>query len=210
VARTFLKITPDAEREAAALRAFAGRGCVALLDYDPAASSLLLQRAEPGTQLASLCETDDVRATSIAAGVIRALPREVHPFPSLHAWLAADDTLAAIAAGLRDPSREILLHGDLHQYNILAHGDRWLAIDPKGVLGEPECELAPLLLNPAPGSPARLQRRLHQLCDELSFDRQRSTAWSFVRASIAVLWAIEDEGEAPAEWVECVRLLRDF
>lgn len=31
----------------------------------------------------------------------------------------------------------VLLHGDLHQENILSHGDDWLVIDPKGVIGFP-------------------------------------------------------------------------
>jgi len=31
----------------------------------------------------------------------------------------------------------VLLHGDLHQDNILSHGDDWLVIDPKGVIGFP-------------------------------------------------------------------------
>ena len=31
---------------------------------------------------------------------------------------------------------QILLHGDLHHWNILSDADRgWMAIDPKGVIG---------------------------------------------------------------------------
>lgn len=30
----------------------------------------------------------------------------------------------------------VLLHADLHHYNILQHQDTWIAIDPKGVVGE--------------------------------------------------------------------------
>lgn len=36
----------------------------------------------------------------------------------------------------------IFLHGDLHQDNILKQGNGWLAIDPKGVIGEAEFEIA--------------------------------------------------------------------
>ena len=42
-----------------------------------------------------------------------------------------------------------LLHGDLHHYNILRDGDRgWVAIDPKGVVGEVEYEIGAALRNP--------------------------------------------------------------
>ena len=44
----------------------------------------------------------------------------------------------------------VLLHGDLHHGNILRHGEDWVAIDPKGVIGEPAYECGPLLFNPLP------------------------------------------------------------
>ncbi len=42
----------------------------------------------------------------------------------------------------------VLLHGDLHHYNLLQHQDTWLAIDPKGVVGEREFEIGAFLRNP--------------------------------------------------------------
>ena len=42
----------------------------------------------------------------------------------------------------------MLLHGDLHHENIM-HGPRgWLAIDPKGVLGDPGFDAANMFYNP--------------------------------------------------------------
>ena len=42
-----------------------------------------------------------------------------------------------------------LLHGDLQHYNVLFDTDRgWLAIDPKGVVGELEHEIGAVLRNP--------------------------------------------------------------
>lgn len=213
----------DARREAAALRAFGGRGSVTLLDYNPASATLLLTRAEPGTPLADLCYSDDERATAIAASVIRALPREVAAdVPAVDEWSSdlahfrdplAADAAAILADLLASPSPRLLLHGDLHQFNILSAGDGWLSIDPKGIRGELECEIAPLVLNPlallrGADLPKLLGRRMSQLCDELPLDRRRAYAWTFVCAVLAVAWAIEDEGEAPAEWVECARVLR--
>src|SRR5262249_60161011 len=51
-----------------------------------------------------------------------------------------------LAAAQREPA---LLHGDLQHYNVL-HDERrgWLAIDPKGVIGELEYEIGAALRNP--------------------------------------------------------------
>ena len=46
-------------------------------------------------------------------------------------------------------SAPVVLHGDLHHYNILAATrEQSLAIDPQGVIGEPEYEVGALLRNP--------------------------------------------------------------
>ena len=74
----------------------------------------------------------------------------------------------------------VVLHGDLHHFNILAaERQPWLAIDPKGVVGEPVYETGALLRNPWPDllslpDPGRiLARRVDQLAEELGFDRAR-------------------------------------
>ena len=58
-------------------------------------------------------------------------------------------TEAALARLARAPST--LVHGDFHHHNLLRHGDRWLAIDPKPALGEPEYDVPPFLWNPIGG-----------------------------------------------------------
>jgi len=212
---------PDeqARAEAAALRAFAGRGCVKLLAEDSAAGALLLERAQPGDHLAKL--TDDRQAMSIAASVARRLAREAPAdgvFPSVAMWRSdfdrAESELASEAGLVFDQlvgsaSQTFLLHGDLHHFNILAAGDEWIAIDPKGFVGERECEIGPLVLNPLRADLAEiLHRRIDQLSDELGLDRERAYAWTFVRAVLAILWAIEDHESVPPVWVRCANALR--
>jgi streptomycin 6-kinase len=90
--RLVLKICfPDAEAatEREALRLFEGRGSVRLLDSDEGRAALLLERLEPGTKLAEMCETNDEGATSLAASVMRNLRRpapDAHDFPSVAHW----------------------------------------------------------------------------------------------------------------------------
>jgi streptomycin 6-kinase len=50
----------------------------------------------------------------------------------------AETLFAELNASMAEP---FLLHGDLHHENILAaEREPWLAIDPKGVVGEPARE----------------------------------------------------------------------
>jgi streptomycin 6-kinase len=76
------------------------------------------------------------------------------------------------------PSQEaqVVLHGDLHHYNILSSGDQWKAIDPKGVIGEPVYETGALLRNPfglldRPNPLKLTERRIAILSELLGFDR---------------------------------------
>jgi streptomycin 6-kinase len=147
-----------------------GAGAVRLLGRD--GHSMLLEYA--GDRLLShiLAEQGDDDATTIAAGVMRALfSPSKHPFPpdlqplrerfaSLFKKARADrdagqDSIYAEAAAiaerlLANPFDIRPLHGDLHHENII-HGPRgWLAIDPKGVLGDPGFDAANMFYN-APG-----------------------------------------------------------
>ncbi len=208
-----LKLTETAAQEAAALRAFDGRGSVRLLAYDSGA--LLLERAEPGHDLSQLAVADDRKATSIAATVARRLAREApEGFPSVASWesdLAGDEHASAVFRQLvGSMPQTFLLHGDLHHFNILAAGDGWLAIDPKGIVGERACEIGPLLLNPVGvlDLAAILNRRIDQLSEELELDRERARAWAFVRAVLAISWARQDRSEVPPVWLTCADVLR--
>lgn len=207
--------------EVAALRLCDGRGMVRLLELDAGGSAFLLERLVPGTLLASL---DDAQATAIAAEVMRQIWRPLpadHPFPSIGDWARgfqrlrrrfdggagplparlvdlAERLYAELLASAAEP---VLLHGDLHHYNILAaQRQPWLVIDPQGVAGEPAYEVGALLRNPLlqtlpPASElVRMQaRRVDQLTDLLGFDRQRLIGWSVAQAVLSAWWDIEDQ-----------------
>jgi streptomycin 6-kinase len=96
----------------------------------------------------------------------------------------------------------VLLHGDLHHGNVLAAArEPWLAIDPKGLTGEPAYEVGALLRNPLPQllswpHPARVtERRIAQLSEELGLERARVRGWGLAQAMLSAWWSIEDEGE---------------
>lgn len=213
---------PDKEfaSEYQALRLYGGTGAARLIDGDPEAVALLLERLEPGTTLAELA--DDVTATEIAGLAMKKLFRPLpadHPFPTVERWGEAfrrvrganNGGSGGFPAELFDPAERIyfelcanqaepmLLHGDLHHWNILsAQREPWLVIDPKGLAGEPAYEVGALLRNKTDVEPdaRRLsERRLGQLADILELDRQRLLLWAFSAGVLSALWVFEDHNE---------------
>lgn len=218
-------VNPELRHEMAALQQYAGQGAVRLLTADPDNGLCLLARLQPGTSLASL--PDDDAATRIAAMVMQQLWRPwpesavtAGPFPTVSRWAAGLSRLRAEFKGgvgpfprrlvetaeslfpdlLSSSAPPVLLHGDLHHDNILLAGDQWLAIDPKGVIGEPAYEVGALLRNfwGRDTSPAQrrhlLARRVAILCEMLGFDRQRIIGWGVAQAVLSAWWNYEDLG----------------
>jgi streptomycin 6-kinase len=111
----------------------------------------------------------------------------------------------------------MLLHGDLHQENILsAERQPWLAIDPKGVIGEPAYETGALLCNMLPHllqmpHPERvLARRIAQLSAELGLERARIRDWGLAQAVLSAWWCVEDFGQIGADWLACAQILGEI
>jgi streptomycin 6-kinase len=225
---------PGFEREAEALGLLAGRGAARLLELDLDRGAMLLERLEPGVPLTTVW--DDEEATSIAAGVLRQLWRPVpprHPFPAVSDWAWGFDRLRRNFGGGTGPMPAVrvgeaealfadllatqgepgLLHGDLHHQNVLAaRREPWLAIDPKGVVGEPAYDTAALLHNPvelldAPRPRKVLERRIALLSEELGFDRERVRDWGIAQAVLAAYWGWEDGGRVWEEALVFAELL---
>jgi streptomycin 6-kinase len=208
----------------AALRAFGGQGSVVLLDADLAQGALLLERIEPGDSLSIL--TDDVAEIHAAADLMQRLWRptpEDFAFPRIGEWLdraSLPQTLPGQKrslpwlAGTFTQAQEVLLaagderllHGDLHFDNILSSHRGWLAIDPKGIVGDVAWEFAPLLINNLRAAGDRwhavVRRRIDQLCDELSLDRERAYAITAARCLQARFWSLHDNSIPGADHVE--------
>jgi len=225
--------------ETEALRLFDGRGAVRLLRLDLERGAMLLERCEPGVPLAAI--EDDEEATAIAGRVMRRLWRPAppaHSFPLVSDWARGLDRLRRRFGGGTGPlpaalveeaealfawliptqTDPVLLHGDFHHDNVLsARRDAWLAIDPKGVVGEPAYDAGTLLREPPEllntSRPSRvLKRRLDQLSEELGLDRARVRGWALAQAVLAAYWGLEDSGrvwEEPLTFAELLAAIRD-
>ena len=221
--------------ELEALRHYDGAGIVKLLAGDVDLGAMLLERLKPGTLLFSLA--DDEHATSIAAQVIRQMrrpPPTEHQFPTISEWASGLDKLRERYAGATGPisaplaekaetlfseligsmGAPVLLHGDLHHDNILSAGrEPWLAIDPKGVVGEAEYEVGAFVRNRlflGPRPERLLARRVDQFVEGLEFDRERILGWSLAQAVLSAWWSFEDSGHVWDEAIACAELLAEL
>jgi len=190
-----------------AFAAWGGRGAVQLYERDDDRFAMLLERANPST-LSELADGDEIataagqlsRRLSIPAPA--GLPRledqadswadELHkgaadfpgavPAPAMDAALAVVDEL-----GRNQP--DVLVHGDFHARNIL-RGERepWLAVDPKGYVGDPAYDGATLLgpralaLIESADLMKGLRHELDVFAEAAELDRDRVRRWAHVRA----------------------------
>ena len=198
-----VKVTPpeddESDEEADALALWAGDGAVSLLRRDRGRRALLLERARPGTDLAPVPE-DEATAIAVEVG-LRLWRPAAEPFrwigDHVPRWLddARGHELAPLARELYaslEPGRSTLVHGDFHHHNILDAGGRYVAIDPKPYLGEPEFDVPSFLWNPIPYRMTLevTERRLAGFA-AVGLDEERMRAWSVIRG--AYLDADENE-----------------
>lgn len=230
-----LKLTfpgdPETGNEIAALRLYAGDGITRLLAADPARGALLIERLEPGVPLHTL--RDEEEEVMIAARLMRRLWRPVapdHHFPTVAGWGEAFARHRAQHAGSSGPlpprifevgerlyhrldasaSGPVLLHGDLHHENILsATREPWLAIDPKGLAGDPGFEVGAYLHNlwadlyPERDPRHTVARRVALFAEALGMDRERVRAWGIAFAVLSAVWSAENGGTG---WSEAIRV----
>jgi streptomycin 6-kinase len=162
-------------------------------------------------------QSRDEEATEIIAGVIQ----DMSPHP-LAAVATVQDLSVSFGHYLAGANRQIptklvedaqrtyaelsesqtgprLLHGDLHHYNVLVDNRRgWLAIDPKGVLGEREYECGASLRNPLEKAEffalgETVETRIRVVERILHVDPSRVLRWAFAQAVLATIWLVEDE-----------------
>jgi streptomycin 6-kinase len=210
-----LKVTAPSDDEALhepdALAFWAGDGAVRLLRRDAERRAFLIERADPGDQATAVADDE---ATEIAIAVGKRLWQPAGaPFrpvePHVHRWLddaershATGSELVPLArrllAELR-PRADVLVHGDFHHHNLLRHGDRWVAIDPKAWLAEPEYDVPSFLWNPFDVDagrgymPVDRTRRRLAAFEAAGLDPWRMRAWTVIRG--ACLGAEPDEVE---------------
>lgn len=186
-----------ARNEITVLRLAGGRGCARLLRADEDRGALLIERlGRPlhalglplARRLEILCDTATAlwRPVPADSARVRGLPTGADKARCLSAdiqsaWAAlgrpcsaraVDYALACAARRARNhhDERLLLLHGDVHQWNLMEAPDGgYKLVDPDGVLAEPECDLGVLMredpVELRDGDPWARARWLARRCD---------------------------------------------
>jgi streptomycin 6-kinase len=209
-------------RGAAYLQALSGRGAVCVYALDGPA---ILMEHCPGPPLGDLVRSGrDEQATEILCDVIQTLhaarpdPMGLEPLehrfapltePNLDGDLGAAAKLARSL--LADPVPPVALHGDLHHDNVLSSPRGWLAIDPKGVWGDPAYEPANAFRNPEGlgeriFNPDRLHRMAADFSGSLGLPPHRLLAWAAAHCALSIRWSLHD-GQDIAEDLRLLPLL---
>ncbi|MEP3300240.1 MAG: aminoglycoside phosphotransferase family protein [Pseudoruegeria sp.] len=90
-----------------------------------------------------------------------------------------------------------LLHGDLHHDNIRYDGHNWVAIDPKGVWGDPAYETANAFRNPKGfeglNQSDRIEHMVACFSEALQIPAERIRAWAAIKCILSSVWAQWDQ-----------------
>jgi streptomycin 6-kinase len=213
---------PEEARGAGLMAWWVGEGAAPVLAHE--GSALLLARAEDPEALPRLSfEGADDQAMRILCATVARLhkPRPAPPpdlvplarwFRALQAAAAKGRTFArawAIAEELlAAPRDEVVLHGDITHANVLDFGGAgWLAIDPKGLLGERGYDYANIFRSPTLTlvTAEQTRRRLDIVADLAELDRTRLLKWVIAHGALSAAWTAEDRGH-PGRAVTFVKL----
>jgi streptomycin 6-kinase len=208
-------IEPEERRGADAMTWWDGDGAARVLAHE--GEALLMARAEGPASLAEMALSGrDDEATRIMCRVATRLHApKMRPLPSslvpLAEWFAALEPGAAEHGGIleqaaaiarqlfAEPRDIVVLHGDIHHGNILDFGSQdWLAIDPKGLLGERTFDFVNILRNPNADialRPGRFSRQARVVAGAADLDRMRLLQWTLAFAGLSAAWILGDGGE---------------
>jgi streptomycin 6-kinase len=222
-----LKRTSDEQNAATLLRYNEGKGAVHLFDAE--ANALLMERATGTRSLVAMAISGrDAEAAEVLADTMATLhehcgriaPSSPTPLTVRFSSLFDHENNNPLLRRCADVARKLLstesgrvpLHGDLHHGNVLDGGHRgWLAIDPKGLIGERTYDVANLLCNPSPHanlvhSQDRMNRLARYYARRLDLDPRRVLNFAFAHAGLSASWHMED-GQDPAYSLKCADVL---
>jgi streptomycin 6-kinase len=213
-----LKIASGIEerRGGALMEWWGGEGAARVLARE--GDALLLERATgPGSLEAMALGGQDDAATAILCQVAAGLhaPRD-RPSPEslvpLPLWFRQLEPAAQAHGGvfvksaavarelLADPRDVAVLHGDLHHNNVLDAGERgWIAIDPKGLIGERGFDFANIFHNPTREfslAPGRLHRLIGIVAGRAGLEPVRLIKWILAYSGLNAAWCLESGYDA--------------
>ncbi|GAA3626359.1 aminoglycoside phosphotransferase family protein [Microlunatus ginsengisoli] len=205
---------PEVSQTVAALRFWAGRGTVLLLDADPDRGALLLERLDAERSLAAL---PVARAMPVIGRLVRRLAAPVTD-PAVRStgevaveeaagwprrWSALgepvparllDSALRAAEAVVEPHTPDAAVDADLHFEQVLGGiRESWLVVDPVLLRGDGCYDLGRVLWSRLDelGSDEDVRGWLRLLADAAGADRERARQWVLCRSMSYLLWGLE-------------------
>ncbi|MFG2923679.1 aminoglycoside phosphotransferase family protein [Streptomyces sp. NPDC048305] len=204
---------PGNVHEPDAFATWCGQGAVLLYERDDERFAMLLERVRTST-LAEVEDNDEVMRVAgrlnrrLALPAPPGLPRLREQADTWEEQLRKDaeelphtlsrhvvDATAATVRELGHVQPETLIHGDLHARNVLrADREPWLAVDPKGYVGDPAYDAGTLLkaraltLLEADDLRKAVHRALDVFAEAAELDRERVQRWAQFHAVQAAYW----------------------
>jgi len=188
-----------------------GEGAAHVLAY--ADDAILMERADAGVSLADVARDGrDDEASCAMCAVLGQLHRpKVHAppaLPPLAEWFEPLHRMGVAHGGILRVAAEtastllavqhdvVVLHGDVHHGNVLRFGSHgWLAIDPKGLIGERTFDYANIFCNPddrISTMPGRLARQITVVAEAADLAPNRLLSWVLAWAGLSAAFSLDD------------------
>jgi streptomycin 6-kinase len=202
---------------------FGGEGAARVLALD--GEALLLERLTGSRDLTAMSRgTEDDAATAVICDVLARLhvPRAI-PLPDtlvpLEDWfrelapaaarIGGPYALAAKAAAelFFTPEPPVVLHGDMHHGNVLDSERGWLAIDPKGLIGDRGYDYANLFCYPwdCAEAPSRFGRRVRIVSALANLAVPRLLNWVIAYTGVTAACSLID-GKDPSRALQILEI----
>jgi len=203
---------PEVETEINCLLAYEGSSYCKLWDYNLPDNILLLEQVIPGNQLWAI--SDYRERARLMASILKGLPVkyiEQGQFPTYLSWMEGthqkltdmggmDDILFFLNAAIeiyaelkQRHHRICLLHGDLHQENILLNANgSYTIIDPKGVVDDPVMEPARFLMNELPCEAGKIRDAVAIMSPVIGISKRDILKSMFIDAALMHSWCMEE------------------
>lgn len=216
--KAMLKVTDDTDEQAgnALMAWWEGHGAAQVIAHENEA--ILLSRATGSASLSAMSrgDKDDAACRILCTTANRLHSFAKRPLPQLtplHEWFNPLKPAALKYGGiltrcaeiseelLSSPRDVVALHGDLHHGNVLDfETSGWLAIDPKGLIGERGFDFANIFTNPDLGNPVSpvatvpeiFKQRLSIVTMSADLDRERLLKWIIAWCGLSTAWSLSD------------------
>ena len=210
-----IAIAEEEFRGALLMKWWNGTGAVRVLEHDGAA--LLMERIVGKQTLTQMVkEGHDNEASRIICDVAAKLHLTHDNSPAslvpLNRWFNALEIVASQEGGVLSQALStadyllasqidiVVQHGDLHHGNILDGGSQgWLAIDPKGLMGERVFDFANIFCNPDANIAAhqgRLAQQARVVAEAAGVQHKRLLQWILAYSGLSAAWSISDNEDA--------------